>query len=349
MTGSRWMELPRIVAVGSGAILELPQICSYLHLVGPGLIVTGPHTDDVVGKAIFQLLDKGGHQPQTLVCTASKLDEVDRAEAMAREIKAGFLVGAGGGRSIDIAKIASMRTDIPFLSLPTAASHDGICSSLASLTVNGETVSLPAQSPLAIVADTRIIAQAPARLLAAGCGDIISNYTAILDWQLAHRMRGEELSEYASALSDMTARMIVERASDIRPGLEESAKIVVKALISSGVAMSIAGSSRPASGSEHKFAHSVNRIAPGRALHGELCGLGTIMMMYLHGKDWKMIKEALAKVGAPTSADQIGLDAETVVEALVNAHKVRPERYTILDNGLNRMAAARAAEATGVI
>ena len=349
MTGSRWMELPRIVAVGSGAILELPQICSYLHLVGPGLIVTGPHTDDVVGKAIFQLLDKGGHQPQTLVCTASKLDEVDRAEAMAREIKAGFLVGAGGGRSIDIAKIASMRTDIPFLSLPTAASHDGICSSLASLTVNGETVSLPAQSPLAIVADTRIIAQAPARLLAAGCGDIISNYTAILDWQLAHRMRGEELSEYASALSDMTARMIVERASDIRPGLEESAKIVVKALISSGVAMSIAGSSRPASGSEHKFAHSVNRIAPGRALHGELCGLGTIMMMYLHGKDWKMIKEALAKVGAPTSADQIGLDAETVLEALVNAHKVRPERYTILDNGLNRMAAARAAEATGVI
>ena len=349
MTGSRWMELPRIVAVGSGAILELPQICSYLHLVGPGLIVTGPHTDDVVGKAIFQLLDKGGHQPQTLVCTASKLDEVDRAEAMAREIKAGFLVGAGGGRSIDIAKIASMRTDIPFLSLPTAASHDGICSSLASLTVNGETVSLPAQSPLAIVADTRIIAQAPARLLAAGCGDIISNYTAILDWQLAHRMRGEELSEYASALSDMTARMIVERASDIRPGLEESAKIVVKALISSGVAMSIAGSSRPASGSEHKFAHSVNRIAPGRALHGELCGLGTIMMMYLHGKDWKMIKEALAKVGAPTSADQIGLDAETVLEALVNAHKVRPERYTILDNGMNRMAAARAAEATGVI
>lgn len=349
MTGSRWMELPRIVAVGSGAILELPQICSYLHLVGPGLIVTGPHTDDVVGKAIFQLLDKGGHQPQTLVCTASKLDEVDRAEAMAKEMEAGFLVGAGGGRSIDIAKIASMRTDIPFLSLPTAASHDGICSSLASLTVNGETVSLPAQSPLAIVADTRIIAQAPARLLAAGCGDIISNYTAILDWQLAHRMRGEELSEYASALSDMTARMIVERASDIRPGLEESAKIVVKALISSGVAMSIAGSSRPASGSEHKFAHSVNRIAPGRALHGELCGLGTIMMMYLHGKDWKMIKEALAKVGAPTSADQIGLDAETVVEALVNAHKVRPERYTILDNGLNRTAAARAAEATGVI
>mgnify|MGYP000981022541 FL=1 len=296
------MELPRIVAVGNEAILELPQICSYLLLEGPGLIVTGPHTDDVVGKTILELLNSGGFEPQTLICTASKLEEVDRAEARAREIEAGFLIGAGGGRSIDIAKIASMRTNIPFLSLPTAASHDGICSSQASLTVNGEAVSLPAQSPLAIVADTGIIARAPARLLAAGCGDIISNYTAILDWQLAHRLRSEEFSEYASALSGMTAKMIVERASDIRPGLEESAKIVVKALISSGVAMSIAGSSRPASGSEHKFAHSINRIAPRRGLHGELCGLGTIMMMYLHGKDWKMIREALAQVGATAEA-----------------------------------------------
>ena len=343
------MELPRIVAVGSDTLMELPQICSHLHLEGPGLIVTGPHTQDVVGKRIFELLDMRGFQPQTLICTASKLEEVDRAESMSRELEAGFLIGAGGGRSIDIAKIASMRTNIPFLSLPTAASHDGICSSQASLTVNGETVSVPAQSPLSIIADTRIIAQAPARLLAAGCGDIISNYTAILDWELAHRLRGEEFSEYASALSGMTARMIVERASDIRPGLEESAKIVLKALISSGVAMSIAGSSRPASGSEHKFAHSINRLAPGRALHGELCGLGTIMMMYLHGKDWRMIKEALSQVGAPTCAEQIGLDGDTVVEGLVNAHKIRPERYTILDTGLNRMAAARAAEATGVI
>jgi len=134
------MELPRIVAVGNEAILELPQICSYLHLEGPGLIVTGPHTDDVVGKTILELLNSGGFEPQTLICTASKLEEVDRAEARAREIEAGFLIGAGGGRSIDIAKIASMRTNIPFLSLPTAASHDGICSSQASLTVNGEAV-----------------------------------------------------------------------------------------------------------------------------------------------------------------------------------------------------------------
>ena len=212
------MELPRIVAVGSGVILELSEICRQLQLKGRALIITGPRTLDVMGKAIFELLEEGGYEPETLICSASKLEEVDRAERLAREMGAGFLIGAGGGRSIDIAKLASLGVCVPFLSVPTAASHDGICSSQASLTVNGETTSIKAQSPLAIVADSKIISQAPARLLAAGCGDIISNYTAILDWQLAHRLRNEEYSEYAAALSGMTARMIVELAADIRPG-----------------------------------------------------------------------------------------------------------------------------------
>jgi glycerol-1-phosphate dehydrogenase [NAD(P)+] len=343
----RWMELPRKVVVDSGAVSELADVCTDLRLKGRALIVTGPNTFDITGRYISEQLD--GFEPVIYTSKASRLEEVDETETVAREIDAGFIIGTGGGRPIDIAKLASVRLEVPFLSVPTAASHDGICSAQASLTVNGEATSVPAQAPLAIVADTKIISQAPARLLSAGCGDIISNYTALLDWQLAHRLRNEEYSEYAAALSDMTAKMIVKLAPSIRPGLEESARTVVKALISSGVAMSIAGSSRPASGSEHKFAHAVNRISPGRALHGELCGLGTIIMMYLHGGDWEMIKRALCHVGVPTSASEMGIDSEVIIEALTNAHKIRPERYTILDTGLTRKAAERAADATGII
>ena len=54
--------------------------------------------------------------------------------------------------------------------------------------------------------------------------------------------------------------------------------------------MSIAGSSRPASGSEHMFSHALDRIAPKPALHGEQCGVGTIMMMYLHGGNWQTVQ-----------------------------------------------------------
>jgi glycerol-1-phosphate dehydrogenase [NAD(P)+] len=341
------MELPRRVVVDSGALSEVSEICEDLKLKGRALIITGPNTQNVVWKEISRLLER--FEPEIMISEASRLEEVDRAENLAKEIGASFVIGAGGGRSIDIAKLASLHREIPFLSVPTAASHDGICSAQASITVNGETTSISAHAPLAIIADTRIISSAPARLLSAGCGDIISNYTALLDWQLANRLRNEEYSEYAAALSDMTAKMMVRLAPTVRPGLEESARVVVKALISSGVAMSIAGSSRPASGSEHKFAHAINRLAPGRALHGELCGIGTIVMMYLHGGDWQMIRDALRHTGAPTSAHELGLDRETVIEALTNAHKIRPERYTILDTGLTKEAAIKAAEATEII
>ena len=341
------MELPCRVVVGSGAVSEISEICDDLKLKSRLLIITGPNTLDVMGKEISRLLER--FDPEIMVSKASRMEEVDRAEGLASEIGAGFVIGVGGGRSIDIAKLASLRRDVPFLSVPTAASHDGICSAQASITVNGETTSISAHSPMAIIADTEIISNAPARLLSAGCGDIISNYTALLDWQLAHRLRNEEYSEYAAALSDMTAKMVVAQAPTIRPGLEESARVVVKALISSGVAMSIAGSSRPASGSEHKFAHAVNRIAPGRALHGELCGIGTIVMMYLHGGDWRMIRDALRYTGAPTSACELGLDRDTVIEALTSAHKIRPERYTILDAGLAEKAAIKAAETTEIV
>ena len=95
------------MAVGGGVVLEIPDICASLSLRPRVLIVTGPNTEDVVGKAIYELLKDGGYQPETLITSASKMEEVDRAEKLAREIDAGFLIGAGGGRSIDIAKLAS--------------------------------------------------------------------------------------------------------------------------------------------------------------------------------------------------------------------------------------------------
>jgi len=167
---------------------------------------------------------------------------------------------------------------------------------------------------------------------------------------LARNLRGEEYSNYAAALSEMTAQILIENAHSIKPGLEESAWNVSKALVSSGVAMSIAGSSRPASGSEHLFSHSLDRIAEKSALHGEQCGVGSIMMMYLHGGDWQKIKDCLLTIGAPTTARALGVKDEDIIEALVHAHEIRKERYTILgDKGLTREAAERLARITKVI
>ncbi len=117
------------------------------------------------------------------------------------------------------------------------------------------------------------------------------------DWQLAHRLKNAEYSEYAGALSQMTAEMLVDNAESIKPNLEESAWVVVKALLSSGVAMSIADSSRPASGAEHLFSHQLDRLVPGRALHGHQVGVGSIVIEYLHSGEkgkWRDARDALA-------------------------------------------------------
>ena len=194
---------------------------------------------------------------------------------------------------------------------------------------------------LAIIADTGIIASAPHRLLAAGCADVISNYTAILDWEMAHRIKGEPMSEYAVALSKMTAEILVRNADLIKPNQEQSAWFVTKALVSSGVAMSIAGSSRPASGGEHKFSHAIDRLAPGKALHGESCGIGTIISMYLHGGDWRGIRESLRTIGAPVTPADVGIPDEIAVEALLMAKTIRPERFTIFDMGITKESAEK--------
>ncbi len=344
------MQLPRNVIAGPGAIESIGPICRSMRLKGRALIVTGNTTRRIAGEAVAESLEKHGYDVDFVVVESATAEDVRRAKAAAREARADFLLGVGGGKAIDIAKLASTQLDRYFISVPTAASHDGIASSRASIVHNGRSVSKQAEAPLCVVADTSVIMKSPYRLLASGCGDIISNYTAVLDWRLAARLQGVYISEYSAALSEMTARIILDSAHLIKPGLEESVRLVVKALVSSSVAMSIAGSSSPASGSEHKFSHLLDQIAPEPALHGEQCGVGTIMMMYLHGGDWLRIREALKAIGAPISARELGIEDKYIVEALMKAHRVRPERYTILgDKDLPYEAAVNIARTTKVI
>ena len=237
-----------------------------------------------------------------------------------------------------------------FVSMPTAASHDGMLSPQASIKDSKKATSVKAHAPIAVIGDSEIIANAPPRLLSAGCADLISNFTAIKDWKLAHRLKHDSYSSSAASLSLMSAKLITDNAENIKPGLEESARLVIKSLFSSGMAISIAGSSRPASGSEHKFSHALDLINEKSGLHGEQCGIGTILMMNVYGGDWEFIRDSLKSVGAPTTAKELGVSDDDIIEALTLAHTIRPERYTILgDNGFSKDAAYEIAIKTGVI
>ena len=155
---------------------------------------------------------------------------------------------------------------------------------------------------------------------------------------------------FAASLSMTGSQLLLDKAEDIRSGLEEAVWQAVKCMIVSGVAMSVAGNTRPASGAEHMFSHMLDRIAPGKAYHGEQCGVGAIMMMYLHGEDWEEIRDALRILGAPTTARELGIPKKYIIEALLKAQDMRPDRYTILgEQGLTEEAAKKLAKITDVI
>jgi len=280
----------------------------------------------------------------------ASIDEVNKVEEMAKGSRINTIIGVGGGNIIDVAKYVAYRIGKEFVSLPTAPSHDGITSPFASIKGLGKPTSVKAKGPIAIIADINVLASAPRRLINAGIGDTIGKITAVRDWQLAAKLRGEYYGDYTASLALMSAKHALSCAKILDKDVRAGVRVLTEALISSGVAMGMAGSTRPASGSEHLFAHAIEILYPDKALHGELVALGTILMAYIHGINWKKIKKAMKKVGLPTKAKQLGIPDEIIIKALTIAHTIRPERYTILgDRGLTWEAAEKIAKETGII
>jgi glycerol-1-phosphate dehydrogenase [NAD(P)+] len=344
------MQLPREVMVGRGTLELVGDICKRLGFSKTAFIVTGEKTIDIAGRKVMGLLEDAGMKVGHILVSSPTLWNVGAVELKLKKHKPQLVLGVGGGAKIDVAKLSSARRGIPYFSIPTTASHDGIASPLASIKGLAKPFSVMAQSPMAIIADTDVIIKSAQRLTASGCGDVIAKVTAVRDWRLAHRIKDEYYGAYAASLALMSAKLVMENADLMKPSGEEGIRVLLEALISCGVAMAIAGSSRPGSGAEHMFSHALDSITPNTALHGEQCGVGTIMMAYLYGLDWKRIRDKLEKVGAPTTAKGLGVEPVYIVQALVKAREVRPERYTILhEKMLDEESARRVAETTGVI
>ncbi len=345
------IELPKRVVVGYGVIRELPRHLLELGLGSPAIVLTGPTATRQWGLEVRSLLMDEGIEVQLLEVKSPTLSEVER---ILDECGKGYrvVIGVGGGKVLDVAKCVALRLGAKLVSVPTSPSHDGIASPFASIKGFERPTSVRTTMPVLVVADIDVMSKAPRRYVLAGYGDLLGKLTAVLDWRLAHKLRGEYYGEYAASLALLSAKHVIRmyEAFTANKIPKEAIRNLVEALISSGVAMGIAGSTRPASGSEHMFAHALDIVANYPALHGEEVAIGTIMMLYLHGKNWKKLRRIMKRVGLPTTAKELGVSEEKVIEALTKAHLVRPERYTILgEKGLTWEAAERLARVTGVI
>ena len=341
--------LPRVVIVGETVLNQLGSICREFDY-NSALIVTGNRTYNIAGKQSEMILEDEGLNVFTTKVSEATRETVDSVKEKITDSEADVVLGIGGGRNIDIAKLSSCETDRFFISVPTVASHDGIASSLASIKGTERPYTVEASSPIAVVMDSKIIQESPYRFTASGCGDMICKAVEVRDWRLAHRENNDYYGVYAGSLSLMSSQHVIENARIIRERTEEGIRTLLEALVSCGVAMSIAGSSRPTSGSAHLFSHALDQIADAPALHGEQCGVGCIMMAKLHGLNWQGLREGLKTIGAPTTAEELGIPDKTIIKALRLAKSIRPNRYTILNKiHLDEKLAIDLAESTGVI
>lgn len=343
------IELPREIKIGDDIINELGEICKELDLKGKALVITGPTTQDIAGKKALEVLKAAGFNTEMNVTNSIEKKDVERLIEQSKSY--GFIVAVGGGRIIDIAKYSSFKLSIPYVSFPTAPSHDGLTSLRTTLSDNGKHFSYPIRAPIAIVVDMNIIEKSPYKLIAAGCGDIIAKITAVEDWKLAHEVKGEDFNEYAASIALSAANVVLGSANLIRKMNKKGLRDLVESLISCGIAMSIAGSSRPASGSEHLFSHALDRICENKkSSHGEQVGMGSILCSFLHNLNWKRIRKALKDLNCPTNSQELGIQDVYVTKALVAAKNIREDRYTILNKlNIDDKKAKEVAVATEVI
>ncbi len=342
------MELPRLIVIGEKNINRFGNFLQQLYSPKKVSVISGLNVKKFLQKKIERSLLSSKIKGVWHIAKNNEIASIKQIQSKVRNDKSDLIIGIGGGRSVDIAKMIAFNLKKPFVSLPTAASHDGIASPFVSVR-SDKPHSIVASAPLGVFVDIDIIKKAPKRLLASGCGDLVANIIAVRDWELGRDKTGEYFGRYSANLASMSAKMLMEN-SDLfaKKGLD--VRVIVEALISAGVASCIAGSSRPCSGAEHLFSHALDRLAPGVGLHGEKCGIGAIMMAKLQGQDWKKIIKTLKNVGAPTTAKKIGLKPATLAKALTIAQSLRPERYTILkESKMTEKKAIALAKSTKVL
>ncbi len=241
------------VYIEKGAISKLKEICSDYENI---LVVADENTFVAAGEKVLFALNKKNiikvvfSGKEILIPNENAIDTVTQH---LNGINA--IVGIGSGVIQDLCKYVSFRNQIPYIIVATAPSMDGYASDGAAMITGGMKVTYKAGLPRAIIADTDVLCNAPMEMIKAGFGDIIGKFSALNDWKLSHCINGEFFCEYIYNLTFEQVEKALKLAKGITQRNEESIKALTEALVIVGILMSFAGSSRPASGSEHHLSH----------------------------------------------------------------------------------------------
>ena len=241
------------VAVEPDAIRHLTTLCKDYQAI---LLVADENTFGAAGEKTMAYL--AGKQVDKVIFPGDKVlipNEAAIEKVQAALDRHDLIIGIGSGVIQDLCKYVAFYAKLPYFVVATAPSMDGYASSGAAMITGGMKVTYSAKVPSAILADTAVLKNAPFDMIQAGYGDIVGKYSALNDWKLSRAVNGEYFCQY---IYDMTMDAL-QQTLQLAPGLvsrdEKSVQVLMEALVLVGIAMSFAGSSRPASGSEHHLSH----------------------------------------------------------------------------------------------
>ena len=327
---TRMVGTPLAIDIGPGAVESLRPLLADRRISSGGhvAVAVGPGLGEEIAAAL---------QPQLAMAEIFTVEggSVDAARDLATKLRGGFydaLVGIGGGKTLDVAKHAAGSLGLPMVAVATNLAHDGIASPVASLEDKGHKLSYGVPMPIAVIVDLDYVARSGAEQRRSGIGDAVSNLTAIADWRLAGRERGEEVDGVAVTFARTAAMALLHRSESIDdPSLLTA---LAEALVLSGLAMATAGSSRPCSGGEHEILHAIDHLFPNDVAHGELAGAASLFSCFLRDDAALAadIDACLCRHGLPRTPADLGLTEEQFAQAVSYAPQTRPDRYTILEH-----------------
>lgn len=336
---------------------DLLSLLEGLQLEGDVLCVADEYTWEVQGKEVYQEL-RGhlGRSVRSFVFPGRKRLHPDEHAVGALTISAhsgvGMIVAVGSGTVNDICRFVSFVLGIPYVVVATAPSMDGYASSVSPLLVNGKKQTFPAHVPFAVFASRRVLQEAPSELIRAGVGDMIGKRTALTDWRLSHRKKGEYYCPEVASLMEQAVDAALDslRSGDGATGVDVTA--LMEGLVLSGLAMEYVGSSRPASGSEHHLVHyweyrllDVGVEPP--FSHGSAVGVATLCIAHCYAFMSARLPDLVSDLGLvpPSPSEvhallvssglkirpaQLGIDGNLLHDSIRHASELRPHRYTIL-------------------
>ncbi len=317
------IQFPGTYVQGSAALAELPSFIS--RLGRKGLLLASPSGRRILGHypgLELPICPFGGE-----CCEA----EVSRISAAIAENGADVLVGMGGGKAIDAAKIAADRAGIPVIIVPTIASTDAPCSGCAVLySQQGEFERVYYQkgNPALVLVDTLVIAQAPARFLVAGMGDALSTWFEARSCSTTHSQN--ECGGLGTMTGLALARLCFDTLLKYGPAAKVAAErhIVTPALehiVEANILLSGVGFESGGLASSHSIHNGLTALEQTHAyFHGEKVAFGVLSGLQLTDADpaeSETVFSFCEALGLPTTLAGLGLGDAGEEELMKAARK----------------------------